>query len=102
VCFGVDDAAGGVQAVRTLGIRGMNVTMPHKQAVMPQDAASIPVEIRLVRETRCPGCRAADGIRMLLHPLCGQVEPWTGRPAPFETMSAALLEAIAGTPRSPV
>ena len=35
VSFGVEDAALGVQAVRTLGIRGMNVTMPHKQAVIP-------------------------------------------------------------------
>lgn len=34
VSFGVDDAAQAVQAVRTLGIRGMNVTMPHKQAVI--------------------------------------------------------------------
>ncbi|MBL8351552.1 MAG: shikimate dehydrogenase [Burkholderiaceae bacterium] len=35
VCFGIDDPAAGVQAIRTLGIRGMNVSMPYKQAVMP-------------------------------------------------------------------
>jgi hypothetical protein len=35
VCFGIEDARGGVQAMRTLGIRGRNVTMPHKQAVIP-------------------------------------------------------------------
>jgi shikimate dehydrogenase len=35
VCFGVEDAQGAVQAMRTLGIRGLNVTMPHKQAVIP-------------------------------------------------------------------
>lgn len=35
VSFGVEDTAGAVAAIRTLGIRGMNVTMPHKQAVMP-------------------------------------------------------------------
>lgn len=35
VSFGVEDAPLAVQAIRTLGIRGMNVTMPHKQAVIP-------------------------------------------------------------------
>jgi shikimate dehydrogenase len=30
VCFGIEDARGGVQAMRTLGIRGLNFTMPHQ------------------------------------------------------------------------
>ncbi|WP_449433228.1 shikimate dehydrogenase [Pseudomonas putida] len=34
VCFGVDDPKAAVQAIRTLGIRGMNVSMPYKTAVM--------------------------------------------------------------------
>lgn len=34
VCFGVDDPAAAVQAIRTLGVRGMNVSMPYKSAVM--------------------------------------------------------------------
>ena len=34
VCFGVQDVAGSIQGMRSLGIRGMNVSMPHKQAVM--------------------------------------------------------------------
>ena len=231
VCFGVDDAAASVQAMRTLGIRGLNVTMPHKQAVMPHldaldetaraigavntidnrdgfltgyntdaigavraieeaaalagqrvallgaggaaraiawgmrqagahvtvfnrgaergramagdfglpyggdlpafdpagfdgvvnataagfrsagvsplatsqlaphlfvmDAAFIPVPTQLIRDARAIGCRAVDGTRMLLHQFCGQVELYTGRPAPFEAMSEALLAEIA-------
>lgn len=35
VCFGVENPELAVQAIRTLGIRGMNVSMPYKQAVMP-------------------------------------------------------------------
>lgn len=35
VCFGIDDVPGAIRAMRTLGIRGMNVSMPHKQAVIP-------------------------------------------------------------------
>lgn len=34
VCFGVSDVPGAVQAIRSLGIRGMSVSMPHKQAVI--------------------------------------------------------------------
>lgn len=35
VCFGVQDVPGAVQSIRALGVRGMNVSMPHKQAVIP-------------------------------------------------------------------
>ena len=35
VCFGVEDPVAAVQAIRTLGVRGMNVSMPYKSAVMP-------------------------------------------------------------------
>lgn len=34
VCFGVDDPEAAVAAIRTLGIRGSNVSMPYKQAVL--------------------------------------------------------------------
>ncbi len=34
VCFGVQDVPGAVQAIRSLGVRGMNVSMPHKEAVI--------------------------------------------------------------------
>jgi shikimate dehydrogenase len=238
VCFGVDDAAGGVQAMRTLGIRGLNVTMPHKQAVIPfldaldetareigavntidnrdgfltgyntdcigavraieeaspldgrrvallgaggaaraiawgmrragaevtlfnrteergeafarefgikfagplsrfsasdfdgvvnataagyrapdasplapeqlaphlfvMDAAFIPVETKLIRDARGAGCRTVNGTRMLLHQFCGQVELYTGKPAPFEVMSVALLDEISRSQLSPV
>ena len=35
VCFGVDDPVAAVTAIRTLGVRGMNVSMPYKTAVIP-------------------------------------------------------------------
>lgn len=59
------------------------------------DVAFIPVDSRLVRDARALGCRAIDGTRMLLHQFCGQIELYTGRPAPLEAMSAALLDEIA-------
>lgn len=35
VYFGISDPGAGVEAIRTLGIRGMNVSMPFKSAVIP-------------------------------------------------------------------
>ena len=35
VCFGVEDPVAAVAAIRALGVRGMNVSMPYKTAVMP-------------------------------------------------------------------
>lgn len=35
VCFGIEDPAAAIQAIKTLGIRGMNVSMPYKSAVIP-------------------------------------------------------------------
>ena len=35
VYFGITDAQAGVEAIRALGIRGMNVSMPYKSAVIP-------------------------------------------------------------------
>ena len=35
VAFGTDDTAGAVAAMRTLGIRGLGVTMPHKLRILP-------------------------------------------------------------------
>ncbi len=35
VYFGITDPMAGVEAIRTLGIRGMNVSMPFKSAVIP-------------------------------------------------------------------
>ena len=35
VCFGVEDPVAAVAAIRTLGVRGMNVSMPYKTEVMP-------------------------------------------------------------------
>jgi shikimate dehydrogenase len=53
VCFGIEDARGGVQAMRTLGIRGLNVTMPHKQEVLPHlDALDDTARARSALSTR--------------------------------------------------
>ncbi len=43
------------------------------------------------------GGRLATGLDMLLHQAFGQVEQFTGRPAPRAAMRDALFEATGGT-----
>ena len=59
------------------------------------DAAFLPVRTRLIREAEALGCRASNGTRMLLHQFRGQIELYTGRSAPMDVMSKALLDEIA-------
>ncbi|WP_296659122.1 shikimate dehydrogenase [Paraburkholderia sp.] len=59
------------------------------------DATFLPVRTKLIRDASAIGCRVVDGTRMLLHQFCGQIELYTGKPAPLDVMSAALLDEIA-------
>lgn len=59
------------------------------------DATFLPVRTKLIRDASAIGCRVVDGTRMLLHQFCGQIELYTGKPAPLDIMSAALLDEIA-------
>jgi shikimate dehydrogenase len=65
---------------------------PH---LVVMDAAFIPVRTKLIRDAAEIGCRVVDGTRMLLHQFCGQIELYTGKAAPLDAMSAALLDEIA-------
>jgi shikimate dehydrogenase len=49
-----------------------------------------PPDTRLLAAAREQGCRAANGLSMLLHQGAAAFERWTGRPAPLEAMRGAL------------
>lgn len=53
-----------------------------------------PLRTRLLEGARARGATAIHGGRMLLHQAAAQFELYTGRPAPFEAMAAALREAV--------
>ncbi|HRJ72342.1 MAG TPA: shikimate dehydrogenase [Terrimicrobiaceae bacterium] len=48
---------------------------------------------RLIEDGRAAGCRAANGLSMLLHQGALSFEIWFNRPAPLEAMRAALGKA---------
>ncbi|HUD45381.1 MAG TPA: shikimate dehydrogenase [Candidatus Baltobacteraceae bacterium] len=55
-----------------------------------------PMETGLLREARNAGCRAANGVGMLLHQGARSLELWTGRPAPLTDMRRALEKNVYG------
>ena len=55
-----------------------------------------PAETPLLIAARAAGCRAANGIGMLLYQGTAALEIWTGQPAPVEIMRQALLKEVHG------
>jgi shikimate dehydrogenase len=54
-----------------------------------------PARTPLLIEARARHVAATNGLGMLIHQAARQIEMWTGRPAPLDTMSAAALTALA-------
>lgn len=67
-----------------------------KQARAVYDMIYRPTETRLLRAARKAGCKAANGLGMLLHQGAKAFEIWTGKPAPLDLMRRALEENIYG------
>ncbi len=63
-------------------------SLPPPMAVM--DLIYNPLETPLLRAARARGCRAANGLGMLLHQGALSFERWTGRPAPVAAMREVL------------
>lgn len=60
------------------------------------DAVFNPSETTLMRQALSVGCRAYNGLDMLLYQGARSFEIWTGMPAPVDVMRRALYEASAG------
>jgi shikimate dehydrogenase len=58
------------------------------------DAVFIPVETMLLRQAAASGCVTIQGVRMLLHQACGQVELYTGHEAPLAVMEKVIQREI--------
>lgn len=55
-----------------------------------------PAETRLLQAAKSAGCRAANGLGMLLYQGTKALEIWSGQPAPVEIMRQALERHIYG------
>ena len=53
-----------------------------------------PAETPLLKAARAAGCRAANGLGMLLYQGASALEIWSGKPAPIEVMRQALHRHI--------
>lgn len=70
---------------------------PLTRADAVYDMVYRPAETQLLRLARAAGCRAANGLGMLLYQGAAALELWTGCPAPVETMRRALQAEVYGT-----
>lgn len=65
-----------------------------KNASAAVDLIYNPPVTNFLRAARRAGCRAVNGVDMLLHQGARAFELWTGRPAPVAVMRRALAKAI--------
>ena len=69
---------------------------PLRRARAVYDMIYRPAETTLLRQAEAAGCRAANGLSMLLYQGAKALELWTGRPAPAQIMRQALVKNIYG------
>src|SRR5579885_2269091 len=115
----VEDVVAAVRALRDEGFAGANVTIPHKQAVVPAcdeadgdavnappvrdeilvrpvagqvvvDLAYGPEETALVAAARAAGCDVVDGLEALVRQGAASFRLWTGVDAPVAVMRRAV------------
>jgi shikimate dehydrogenase len=69
------------------------------RAALVLDVVYAPWPTPVAEAVLAAGGRLVTGLDMLLHQAFGQVEQFTGRPAPRAAMAAALADALGPTPR---
>lgn len=67
-----------------------------RQAPAVYDMIYRPAETPLLKAARAAGCRAANGLGMLLYQGAKALELWSGQAAPVETMRRALEKNVCG------
>ncbi len=72
----------------------------HRYSLGPEtavyDLVYRPAETALLKAARAAGCRAANGLGMLLFQGAKALELWTGQPAPIAVMRQALQQNVYG------
>ena len=69
---------------------------PMKRTRAVYDLIYRPAETPLLQAAKAAGCRAANGLGMLLHQGAKALEIWSGKPAPLEAMRRALEKNVYG------
>ncbi len=67
-----------------------------RQAKAVYDMIYRPAETALLKAAKAAGCRAANGIGMLLYQGAKALEIWSGKPAPVAVMRRALEQNVYG------
>lgn len=62
------------------------------------DVVFLPSDTKLLRSAEAAGCRIVRGVKMLLYQACGQVELYTGCPAPVAVMEQVIEQEVRNLP----
>lgn len=65
-----------------------------KPNAVVMDVVLVPTETTFLKQAKAKGSKTVAGHRMLIHQALFQMEKYTGKKAPFETMEKALLEVL--------
>ncbi len=84
----------GLKADDPLPVDGKQFSLRQARAVY--DMIYRPAETPLLRAAKAAGCRAANGLGMLLYQGAKALEIWSGKPAPIEIMRRALEKNVYG------
>lgn len=68
-------------------------TLLHRDTTV-MDVVFLPPQTRLLQLAEACGCKTVQGVRMLLHQACGQVELYTGHRAPVGVMEEVMEKEI--------
>ncbi len=65
-----------------------------KRDTIVMDVVFLPSDTKLLRSAEAAGCRTVRGVKMLLYQACGQVELYTGCPAPVAVMEQVIEREV--------
>ena len=86
----------------SLGLKSDDASPLDERRFSPRQAKAVydmiyrPAETPLLRAAKAAGCRAANGIGMLLYQGAKALEIWSGKPAPVAVMRRALEKNVYG------
>ena len=90
----VNSTSIGFQSPDQCPVMETKLVAPSSRDTIFMDVVFLPPRTRFLQLAENAGCRVVQGVRMLLHQACGQVELYTGCPAPVKVMEEVMKREI--------
>ena len=84
----------GFQSPDQCPVTGSSLKASSSKSTVVMDVVFLPPQTRFLQLAEIAGCKVVQGVRMLLHQACGQVELYTGCRAPVKVMEEVMEREI--------